>query len=64
VVTAVMKLQHQLATDTLSWQELPRERVETMLRYGYVLCCLDEAIGAKPVVRDLHAKPEAATAQR
>jgi len=55
VVTALMKLQHQLATDTLPWQELPRERIETMLRYGYVLCCLDEAIGAEPVVRKLSA---------
>ena len=62
VVTALMKFQRQLATDTLPWHELPRERVETMLRYGYVLCCLDEAIGAEPVVRDLHATPAAATA--
>ena len=52
VVTALQKLQHQLSTDTLPWQELGRERIETMLRYGYVLCCLDEAIGAEPVVRD------------
>lgn len=58
VVTALQKLQHQLSTDTLSWQELGRERIETMLRYGYVLCCLDEAIGAEPVVRDLHTESE------
>jgi hypothetical protein len=57
VVVALEKLQHQLSTDTLSWQELGHERIETMLRYGYVLCCLDEAIGAEPVVRDQHAEP-------
>ncbi len=57
VVMALEKLQHQLATKTLSWQELGRERIETMLRYGYVLCCLDEAIGAEPVVRDPQDEP-------
>ena len=31
VVTALQKLQHQLSTDTLSWQELGRERIETIL---------------------------------
>lgn len=39
-----------------------RERIETMLRYGYVLCCLDEAIDAEPIVRDLHAEPAPAGA--
>ncbi len=57
VVTALQHLQHQLATKTLSWQELGRQRIETMLRYGYVLCCLDEAIGAEPVVRDPQDEP-------
>ena len=53
--TAAMKLQRQLTTQTLTWRELTRERIETMLRYGYVLCCLDEAIDAEPVVRDLRS---------
>lgn len=55
--TAAMKLQRQLTTQSLTWRELSRERIETMLRYGYVLCCLDETIGAEPVVRDLHSEP-------
>jgi hypothetical protein len=53
VATATMKLQGQLATATLSWQHLGRERIEQMLRYGYVLRCLDEAIGAEPELREI-----------
>jgi hypothetical protein len=51
VATATMKLQGQLVSKTLSWQALGRERIEQMLRYGYVLRCLDEAIGAEPDLR-------------
>jgi hypothetical protein len=62
VATATMNLQRQLTTDSLTWREVSRERIEEMLRYGYVLCCLDEAIDAEPVVRDLHAEPAQAPA--
>jgi hypothetical protein len=49
VATAAMKLQGQLAAGKeLSWQVLTRSRIEQMLRNGYVLCCLDEAVGAEP----------------
>lgn len=52
VATAAMKLQGQLASGkTLSWQVLSRSRIELMLRYGYVLRCLDEALGAEPEPR-------------
>lgn len=59
---ATNQLQRQLGTKTLTWRQLGRDQVETMLRYGYVLCCLDEAIDAEPVVRDLHAEPASAPA--
>jgi hypothetical protein len=52
VVTATMKLQAQLGTRTLTWRELGRDRIEQMLRYGYVLRCLDEALGAEPELRE------------
>jgi len=55
VVTATMKLQSQLATKTLTWHHLGRERIEQMLRYGYVLRCLDEALDAEPVLRGSEA---------
>jgi hypothetical protein len=51
VATATQKLQQQLVTKTLSWRELQRDRIEKMLRYGYALRCLDEAIDAEPVPR-------------
>jgi hypothetical protein len=52
VATAAMKLQGQLASGkTLSWQVFTRSRIELMLRYGYVLRCLDEALGAEPEQR-------------
>ena len=52
VVTATSKLQRQLTSETISWRDLGRERIETMLRYGYVLRCLDEALDAEPALRD------------
>ncbi len=58
VATAAMKLQGQLASGKdLSWQVLSRSRIELMLRYGYVLRCLDEALGAEPAPRD-DSEPE------
>lgn len=58
VSTAAMKLQGQLASGKeLSWQVLSRSRIEAMLRYGYVMRCLDEVIDAEPVPRQ--AEPEA-----
>jgi hypothetical protein len=52
VATAAMKLQGQLASGKeLSWQVLSRSRIERMLRYGYVMRCLDEAIGTEPELR-------------
>lgn len=53
VATATMKLQRQLASKTLTWQELGRDRIDTMLRFGYVLRCLDEALDAEPAPRDI-----------
>lgn len=53
VATAAMKLQGQLAAGKeLSWQVLTRSRIERMLRYGYVMRCLDEALGTDPEPRD------------
>jgi hypothetical protein len=53
VATAAMKLQGQLASGKeLSWQVLTRSRIERMLRYGYVMRCLDEAVGSEPELRD------------
>jgi len=52
VATAAMKLQGQLASSKeLSWQVLTRSRIEQMLRYGYVMRCLDEAVEAEPEPR-------------
>jgi hypothetical protein len=57
VATAAMKLQGQLASGkTLSWQVLTRSRIELMLRYGYVMRCLDEAVGAEPELRQADAE--------
>ena len=36
------------ASRTLPWYRLGRERIETLLRYGYVLRCIDEALDAEP----------------
>ncbi|MBV9603722.1 MAG: hypothetical protein JO027_01375 [Solirubrobacterales bacterium] len=57
VATAAMKLQGQLAAGkTLTWKELTRSRIELMLRYGYVLRCLDEALGIEPEPRQDEAE--------
>jgi hypothetical protein len=52
VKTAAMKLQGQLGTKTLTWKDLLTSRIEQMLRYGYVLRCLDEALDAEPEFRE------------
>jgi hypothetical protein len=44
VAVAAMRLQRRLTTGDLTWRELTRARIEAMLRYGYVLACLDEAV--------------------
>lgn len=51
VATATNKLQRQLTSKTLTWRQFGRARIETMLRYGYVLRCLDEALEAEPALR-------------
>jgi hypothetical protein len=56
VATAAHKLQRQLQNN-VTWRDLGRDEIERMLRYGYVLRCLDEAIDAEPVIRDLDAEP-------
>lgn len=52
VATATMKLQGKHASRTLPWWQLERQRIETLLRYGYVLRCVDEALDAEPALRD------------
>jgi hypothetical protein len=56
VATAAHKLQRQLK-DQVTWRDFGRDAIERMLRYGYALRCLDEAINAEPVIRDLDAEP-------
>ena len=45
VATAAMKRQGWLTTHKLPWSVLGRERVETLLRWGYALRCLDGRLG-------------------
>jgi hypothetical protein len=52
VSLATMQLQSSLQSRTVSWRELDSERIEGMLRYGYVLHCLDEALDAEPQLRE------------
>jgi hypothetical protein len=58
VKTAAMKLQEQLGTKTVTWKDLLTTRIEQMLRYGYVLRCLDEALDAKPEFREVGSGSE------
>jgi hypothetical protein len=44
VSLAAMHLQQRLVSSTLTWKELTAERIEAMLRHGYVLRCLDESL--------------------
>jgi hypothetical protein len=48
LATATMKLQGRYASNTLPWRTLGRERIATLIRYGYVLRCIDEALDAEP----------------
>lgn len=52
VATASMKRQRWLNSHKLPWSVLGRERVETLLRWGYALRCVDEALAAEPVVQE------------
>ncbi len=68
LATATMKLQRRFTSDkTLHWRELGRDRVEKMLRYGYVLRCLDEALDGEPALRqdppDADSVPDLETGQ-
>jgi len=52
VALVTMRLQRNLASNTLTWRELSKGRIEQMLRYGYVLRCLDEAFDGEPQLRE------------
>ena len=41
---ATRDFQRTLASSTVSWRELGKERIDLVLRYGYVLRCLDETL--------------------
>ena len=47
VSLAAMHLQQRLGSSTLTWHELSAGRIEAMLRQGYVLRCVDEAVDLK-----------------
>jgi len=57
VATATMKQQGRFTSPKLPWQRLGRERVETFLRWGYVLRCVDEALDAEPVFQEVRPRP-------
>jgi hypothetical protein len=45
---AAMHLQERLTSSTITWYQLSAERIETMLRQGYLLRCLDESLERTP----------------
>jgi hypothetical protein len=49
---ATQTLQRRFKSEQLTWRDLSRDQVEKMLRYGYVLRCLDEALDAEPTFRE------------
>jgi hypothetical protein len=49
VSLAAMHLQERLVSSTLTWERLSAERIEAMLRHGYLLRCLDESLERRPV---------------
>ena len=51
-------LRAPLGTKTLTWRDLGPARIEEMLRYGYVLRCLDEALDAEPERRGGQSESE------
>jgi hypothetical protein len=50
VATAGMRLQRNLTSGPVTWRQLDRDRMDRLMRYGYVLRTLDEALGACPAV--------------
>lgn len=48
VSLAAMHLQERLTSSTLTWYQLSAERIEAMLRHGYLLRCLDESLERTP----------------
>lgn len=44
VAKAASKLQRDLTSGPVTWRELDRDRIEQMMRLGYVLRCVDEAV--------------------
>jgi hypothetical protein len=44
VVTATREFQRTLASSSVSWSELSRETIDDLLRCGYVLRCVEEAL--------------------
>ena len=45
VVTATGEFQRTLTSRSVSWSELSRETIDELLRCGYVLRCVEEALG-------------------
>jgi hypothetical protein len=45
---ATMHLQERLTSSSLTWHRLSAERIETMLRHGYLLRSLDESLERTP----------------
>jgi len=48
LITATREFQKTLAGDVVSWRELGRETVDELLRCGYVIRCLEEALEPAP----------------
>ncbi len=44
VVIATRELQRTLVSGSISYRELSRERIDELLRCGYLVACLDEAV--------------------
>lgn len=65
VALATQTLQRRFTSSNdkkLTWRDLSQDRVEKMLRYGYVLRCLDEALDAEPELRQPAPDAEAEAA--
>jgi hypothetical protein len=54
VMTTAMNQQRWLKSHKLPWNILSRERVQTLVGWGYVLRCVDEALEAEPVLEGAH----------
>jgi predicted house-cleaning NTP pyrophosphatase (Maf/HAM1 superfamily) len=44
VVTATREFQRTLISSSLTWRELSRDTIDELLRCGYVLRCVEEAL--------------------